>query len=341
MATTTVRGILAEQHGGISRAGLLAWCRLRIDPGMTEEQLAAELQRLGPDLIDDAGFLRLRPSARADEPTSPAPRGPADQSVWAAPVTGAEAATPRPPGRPDLPSAAPPTGATPGDAVPGHPAATVEAGASAVSSADAGRPFDWVPPNLDRDPVGTSEATVPGWEAPPSRMSRRSRALVIGGGLVAVIVLVGLASALGGGASTPVASPRPGSSGIAPGATMIGAFDLTVGDCVMEPQNEFDTIEWRPCAMAHEAEVFFIGDVPEPADGAFPGDDAFDAFMEQQCLPAFQEYTGSVYAAQAVLDVSWFAPTEESWANGDREVVCLLVPGSGGTTDRSWHQAKP
>ncbi len=56
----TVRGILAAHHSGISKPGLLAWARLRIDTTMTDAQLDEELARLGDEVIDVEGFLYLR-----------------------------------------------------------------------------------------------------------------------------------------------------------------------------------------------------------------------------------------------------------------------------------------
>ncbi len=56
----TVRGILAAHRLGISRPGLLAWARLRIDTAMTEAQLEEELARLGDEVVDVDGFLYLR-----------------------------------------------------------------------------------------------------------------------------------------------------------------------------------------------------------------------------------------------------------------------------------------
>jgi hypothetical protein len=73
----TVRGILAAHHSGISKPGLLAWARLRIDLAMTEAQLDEELARLGDEVVDIDGFLYLRAyvdsSRRPTRPTSSAP----------------------------------------------------------------------------------------------------------------------------------------------------------------------------------------------------------------------------------------------------------------------------
>jgi hypothetical protein len=72
----TVRGILAAHHTGISKPGLLAWARLRIDTTMTDAQLDEELARLGDEVVDVDGFLYLRdyvdPSRRPARAGAPA-----------------------------------------------------------------------------------------------------------------------------------------------------------------------------------------------------------------------------------------------------------------------------
>jgi hypothetical protein len=56
----TVREILAAHGSGISKPGLLAWARLRIDTAMTDAQLDEELARLGDEVVDVDGVLDLR-----------------------------------------------------------------------------------------------------------------------------------------------------------------------------------------------------------------------------------------------------------------------------------------
>jgi hypothetical protein len=56
----TVREILAAHGSGISKPGLLAWARLRIDTAMTDAQLDEELAKLGDEVVDVDGFLYLR-----------------------------------------------------------------------------------------------------------------------------------------------------------------------------------------------------------------------------------------------------------------------------------------
>jgi hypothetical protein len=74
----TVREILAAHGSGISKPGLLAWARLRIDTKMTDAQLDEELARLGDEVVDVDGFLYLR-SVREralEEQSAPNPGAP-------------------------------------------------------------------------------------------------------------------------------------------------------------------------------------------------------------------------------------------------------------------------
>lgn len=81
----TVRDILADNPSGISRPGLLAWSRLRIDPAMTEEQLEEAIRSLGDDVVERQGFLYLRGAAgAAAEPAAGWRR--ADDDAWAGAV---------------------------------------------------------------------------------------------------------------------------------------------------------------------------------------------------------------------------------------------------------------
>jgi hypothetical protein len=98
----TVRGILAAHHSGISKQGLLAWARLRIDTAMTEAQLDEELARLGDEVVDVDGFLYLRDyvdPSRRPAGTGTTPPAPALTSVQpvSQPAGGGTWSRPAPP----------------------------------------------------------------------------------------------------------------------------------------------------------------------------------------------------------------------------------------------------
>jgi len=130
-----------------------------------------------------------------------------------------------------------------------------------------------------------------------------------------------------------------------------GAGDIQVGDCFILPvasesesQSEsqvVEEVEHRPCTEAHDAEAFFVGDLEGGTDATFPDASAFETFVNAQCVPAFEAYTGSEFFSQAPLDAGYFSPTAESWRLADREVMCYLTPVGGGTTTQSYKDANP
>ena len=155
---------------------------------------------------------------------------------------------------------------------------------------------------------------------------------------VGVLIFVGLAGLV-------TVLLRTGDSGSAPAeptptaGVVVEAGSLQVGDCIILPtEDQFDEVRRLECTAPHDGEIFFVGDHP---DGDYPTDEAFEAFVDEQCLPAFEAFTGSAYDNQEVLDVGWFTPTDGSWEDGDRAVSCHLVPIDGGQTDRSWRDANP
>ena len=69
------------------------------------------------------------------------------------------------------------------------------------------------------------------------------------------------------------------------------ATDLAVGDCFDAPSTTSETVEdvaHHPCTDAHTAEVFYVADYTDST--TYPGEDAFDAFTQANCPPAFQAY---------------------------------------------------
>jgi hypothetical protein len=103
MDVELVREILAAHRSGISRAGLLAWARLRGNPQMTDAELEAALAAMGDDVVDVQGFLYLRdalpagPDAGSPPQPWPSPTAPGeppsaaviDTPAWASALTSA------------------------------------------------------------------------------------------------------------------------------------------------------------------------------------------------------------------------------------------------------------
>jgi hypothetical protein len=115
------------------------------------------------------------------------------------------------------------------------------------------------------------------------------------------------------------------------------ASDLKVGDCFDPPattEQVVKDVQHHPCTDAHLAEVFYVGKYDEASTG-YPARDAFEAFVLDRCIGAFQAYTGKAYESATDLDIQPFWPTEEGWGKGDKEVTCFAVRVDGGTMTTS------
>jgi Septum formation len=108
------------------------------------------------------------------------------------------------------------------------------------------------------------------------------------------------------------------------------ALDLVVGDCFVEPaaEAEVQDVQRAPCNESHSGEVMLVADYPN--QDTYPGEDAFQAWIEANCLgETFTTYTGKTYEDALDISVSYLYPTTEGWEQGDKEITCYLVPVDG------------
>ena len=103
-----------------------------------------------------------------------------------------------------------------------------------------------------------------------------------------------------------------------------GADDLRVGECFDEPAmtEAVSEVQHHPCNETHDAEVIFVGEHPARAGAAVPTDEEEQAYIAENCIPAFAAYTGLDYMSQEVLDIGYFYPLPEGWRDGDRTYIC-------------------
>lgn len=114
-------------------------------------------------------------------------------------------------------------------------------------------------------------------------------------------------------------------------------FSLTVGDCVNDGDlevTEVSSVVKPSCDELHDNEVYLAVELDGskyPADAAYPGDDATYSLADQSCGEYFETWVGA-----SVYDTSLyyfpFYPSDSSWAQGDREVVCLAYDTEGQVT---------
>ncbi len=92
---------------------------------------------------------------------------------------------------------------------------------------------------------------------------------------------------------------------------------LAVGDCF---DDDFETGEFGSlsCDQPHDNEVFAVFDLDE---GPWPGPGEVADEVARICDPAFEDWVGTDRS-----DLGWFSfhPNEQSWAQGNRHVVCAL-----------------
>jgi hypothetical protein len=143
-------------------------------------------------------------------------------------------------------------------------------------------------------------------------------------------IVLALAGVLAG-CTTSTAQPSPTATH-ATGGAHASAMDITVGDCLDDAHagTTTATASIVPCSGAHDSEAFanltLTGD-------AYPGLDAVRAQAEKGCQgDAFANFIG-IASDDSTLQVSYYYPTEDSWAGGDRTVTCTVYAiDQSGTT---------
>jgi hypothetical protein len=217
---------------------------------------------------------------------SPAPAAPAASSPD--PDPDPDPGADRDPGARPTPSALPP--------------AAQGIGAPLLVGSSADQPSSgWVPP-YPTPPAG-QVSPRPIWRRIPIRL--------------AMFGAIILAVAIGGYITS---ASRSSTGDITKGGDLV-SNDLRVGDCwdMKDPSaHTVDSVAAKPCAETHEYEVIYIGAVP---GDTYPTDDAFQAYVESACVPAFGAYIGKDYQDSG-LDISWLYPDTDSWSSGDRTVEC-------------------
>lgn len=154
--------------------------------------------------------------------------------------------------------------------------------------------------------------------------------------LLAVVALAGavtlsgcslVSNVLGVGGSDPV---RDDTGAITETNDAADVFSITVGDCTNDGSDAtsgtVSTVAAVPCADPHDNEVYYAEDLPDPE---FPGADAVIDAADTICYDAFAGFVGLDYESSRYGYYALY-PTEQSWATGDREVLCLVYDYSGG-----------
>jgi hypothetical protein len=120
--------------------------------------------------------------------------------------------------------------------------------------------------------------------------------------------------------------PAAGATTTTGGQTAV--TDLVLGDCVVgepfagDPTGEATDAQVADCKEPHDGEVVGIVTYTQGPEAAYPGQEVVSTFAEEQCATSFGLYVGADYGDSPLSMLSLW-PTEDSWARGDREAVCV------------------
>lgn len=115
---------------------------------------------------------------------------------------------------------------------------------------------------------------------------------------------------------------RRGDDGSLSTAGNVSVDDIQVGDCFnSDEETDISSVDGRPCAEPHQYEVFAIDtyDASTLPTTASEMDDVFYTV----CAGPFEQFVGVPYVESA-LYASMITPSDETWADGDREFICFL-----------------
>jgi hypothetical protein len=80
------------------------------------------------------------------------------------------------------------------------------------------------------------------------------------------------------------------------------------------------------CATPHDNEV--VGTVRYDGQGGYPGGAALETFAEAGCIAAFNTYVGGDFQS-STLQMLPLVPDELSWADGFRDISCVVLAADG------------
>ncbi|PIE46890.1 MAG: hypothetical protein CSA42_06390 [Gammaproteobacteria bacterium] len=113
-------------------------------------------------------------------------------------------------------------------------------------------------------------------------------------------------------------------------------FSLGVGVCFDDEnlaEEEVSSVPVRDCNEPHDNEIYFAFNLP---DGEYP---TTDKHMYAKCEEEFANFIGVKYN-DSIYDYDIMSPTESSWEDNDREVLCFVYDDDGKKLEKSLKDAK-
>lgn len=160
-------------------------------------------------------------------------------------------------------------------------------------------------------------------------------------GLIAILVVVGCTPSADptqtptGAASvepsiavTASASALPTSSALSGEGEEVSVFDLQIGDCFRADGDQVEFVTVVDCESPHFYEAYGIVEYEAGPDEPFPGDDVIVEYADTECQVGFEEFVGLDYQS-SVWYITSVTPSEQTWPQGDREIICTLNQQDG------------
>ena len=146
--------------------------------------------------------------------------------------------------------------------------------------------------------------------------------------LTALILVLAACGGAQPAASDPPGDPPDETQAAATDAPADGeatsVFELNAGDCFEnEQEGIIEEVIRLDCAGSHEYELYAAIDHSAGTDDAYPGDADMTAFAESECIERFDGFVGASYETSELF-IYYLQPTADTWAQGDREVLCAL-----------------
>jgi hypothetical protein len=103
------------------------------------------------------------------------------------------------------------------------------------------------------------------------------------------------------------------------------AGSTAVGTCLQAPGDSDVAGTLVDCSVRHDAEVYLVRSLAG-ADDPWPGSDDVETDADDVCNDGFEDYVGESYV-DSDYDYGFFDPDESEWREGERRVVCVVLPG--------------
>jgi hypothetical protein len=200
------------------------------------------------------------------------------------------------------------TGPAPGTFPPAGPPPKQGTNGFAIASLILGI-IGWVPVSIIFGIIALTQA---------KKRQQSGRGLAIAGIVLSAVWIVGIVAAI----SLVLANgaERDETGEITEGGS-VSSFDLATGDCIngLEESTNIASLPAVPCAEPHEGEVFGKFDI---TTGSWPGDAEIAKQAEEGCVERLEAYAPGAVDDEN-LEIFFLHPTEQSWAQGDDEVICV------------------